>query len=147
MEKPETQYRNPVPTVDLIIRTPGGLVLIERKNEPFGLALPGGFVDEGETVENAAIREALEETGLSVELDELFYVYSDPNRDPRKHTISVVFLASAKGSPVAGDDAASVIVVGEDGWKSSDLVFDHGTILQEYLNYSKTGQRPLHRKH
>ena len=105
------EYRNPVPTVDLIIRLPDGILLIERKNPPHGKALPGGFVDEGETVESAAIREAMEETGLAVELKELFYVYSDPSRDPRKHTISVVFIADANGTPRAADDAASVLVV------------------------------------
>ncbi|MCB1170319.1 MAG: NUDIX hydrolase [Leptospiraceae bacterium] len=149
----ENQYRNPVPTVDLIIRLPDGVVLIERKNEPHGFALPGGFVDEGESVEHAAIREALEETSLEVRLDELFYVYSDPSRDPRKHTISVVFLASASGKPIAGDDAKSVRVVPEQDIASKDfgdrgapgtLVFDHHRILEDYIRYKKDGQRPLH---
>mgnify|MGYP002713189352 CR=1 FL=1 len=138
------EYRNPVPTVDLIIRTPAGLVLIERKNEPHGMALPGGFVDEGETVENAAVREAMEETSLSVVLDDLFYVYSDPSRDPRKHTISIVFLASATGNPVAGDDAKSVLTVDEQSARKHTLVFDHGTILEDYFRFMQTGSRPLH---
>ncbi|MCB1137883.1 MAG: NUDIX hydrolase [Leptospiraceae bacterium] len=149
----ETRYRNPVPTVDLIIRVPEGIVLIERKNEPHGFALPGGFVDEGESVEQAAIREAKEETSLDVRLEELFYVYSDPARDPRKHTISIVFLASARGKPLAGDDAKSVLVVSEESIASGNfgtadatdtLVFDHHRILQDYSRYRKEGHRPLH---
>ncbi len=138
------EYRNPVPTVDLIIRLPDGVLLIERKNPPYGYALPGGFVDEWERIEKAAIREAHEETGLSITLDELFYVYSDPTRDPRRHTMSVVFLAHASEEPVAGDDAAAVKIVPESELASYDLAFDHGRIIAEYLNYRKTGKKPLH---
>jgi 8-oxo-dGTP diphosphatase len=105
-------YRNPVPTVDIIIelidRPHRPIILIERKNEPFGWAIPGGFVDYGESVETAAVREAAEEVSLQVELIEQFQVYSDPNRDPRKHTLSVVFLATAKGEPQAADDAKTI---------------------------------------
>ncbi|HBK22669.1 MAG TPA: NUDIX hydrolase, partial [Planktothrix sp. UBA10369] len=105
-------YRNPTPTVDIIIelidRPDRPIVLIERKNPPLGWAIPGGFVDYGESVETAAIREAKEETGLDVELIEQFYVYSDPNRDPRQHTLSVVFLATAIGQPQAADDAKNL---------------------------------------
>src|ERR1700674_4197711 len=100
-------YRNPKPTVDVVILLPGDrVVLIERKNEPRGWALPGGFVDEGETLEAAAVREAREETGLTVELVEQLHAYSDPRRDPRQHTISTVFLARAAGDPVRAGDAA-----------------------------------------
>src|SRR6478735_8246199 len=105
-------YRNPAPTVDIIIelvdRPHRPIVLIERHNPPLGWALPGGFVDYGEPVEVAARREAEEETGLQVELIEQLLVYSDPSRDPRQHTISIVFLATASGEPQAGDDAKSV---------------------------------------
>ena len=101
-------------------------------------------MDEGETVESAAIREAMEETGLAVELKELFYVYSDPSRDPRKHTISVVFIADANGTPRAADDAASVLVVPESELPNQTLVFDHGQIISDYTEYSRTGKRPLH---
>ena len=101
---------NPVPTVDLIIRAGGGIVLVRRKNPPLGWALPGGFVDVGETLEAAAAREALEETGLVVRLERQFHAYSDPARDPRQHTISTVFLADADGVPRGGDDAAEARV-------------------------------------
>ncbi|MEQ8352519.1 MAG: NUDIX hydrolase [Leptospiraceae bacterium] len=138
------EYRNPVPTVDLIIRLPDGVVIIERKNEPLGYALPGGFVDEWEPVEKAAVREAQEETGLTVTLDELFYVYSNPERDPRRHTISVVFLAHADANPVAGDDASAVHVVPEAELRNYEMAFDHGTIVSEYLEFRRSGQRPLH---
>ena len=106
-------YRNPTPTVDILIELadrPGTLVFVERANEPRGLALPGGFVDEGEWVADAAVREAKEETGLDVELVELFHVYSNPKRDPREHTVSTVFIGRAHGTPVGGDDAARCIV-------------------------------------
>ena len=101
-------YRNPTPTVDIIIHKDGKILLIKRKNPPFGWALPGGFVDEGETVEQAAIREAKEETGLDVQLETLLYVYSDPRRDMRQHTLSIVFTASSNGTPVAADDATDL---------------------------------------
>ena len=107
-------YRNPTPTVDIIIELinkPGRpIVLIERQNPPFGWAIPGGFVDYGETVETAAQREAKEETSLEVKLIQQFYVYSDPNRDPRQHTMSVVFIATATGEPKAADDAKNLAV-------------------------------------
>jgi 8-oxo-dGTP diphosphatase len=109
-----TEYKNPKPTVDALIELPGGLVFIERANEPKGYALPGGFVDEGEWVADACVREAKEETGLDVELVELFHVYSDPRRDPRQHTVSTVFIARASGTPVGGDDAARAIVCPPD---------------------------------
>ena len=101
-------YQNPIPTVDIIIETEKGIVLIKRKNPPYGWAIPGGFVDYGESLEEAAIREAKEETGLDVKLIKQFHTYSDPNRDPRQHTITTVYIAKAKGTPKAGDDAADL---------------------------------------
>ena len=138
-------YRNPAPTVDIIIelrdRPHRPIVLIERRNEPFGWAIPGGFVDYGESVEAAAGREALEETQLAVELLEQFHVYSDPRRDPRKHTLSIVFLASATGTPVADDDAKAIALF--NPWEvPTQLCFDHDRILQDYWRYRHYGMRP-----
>lgn len=129
---PEKAYRNPVPTVDIIIELPDGIVLIDRKNEPHGWALPGGFVDYGESVEAAAVREAREETSLDVELVRQFHVYSDPGRDPRKHTLSVVFVARASGEPRAADDARGLGVFRRDNLPSP-ICFDHATILEDYF--------------
>ena len=128
-----TSPRNPFPTVDIIIEVEGGIVLIERKNPPHGWAIPGGFVDYGETVEAAAVREAREETGLVVQLTGLLGVYSDPSRDPRSHTISTVFVASAAGQPVADDDAANAGVFTEDTLPE-DIAFDHREILEDYFS-------------
>jgi len=136
-----TSYRNPVPTVDVIIEVNGGIVLIERRNPPLGWAIVGGFVDEGEAVWTAAVREAREETSLDVVLTEQFFCYSAPDRDPRRHTISVVFIASAEGTPVAADDAAAAKVFPADELPSP-LVFDHAQILGDYLTYRRTGERP-----
>jgi 8-oxo-dGTP diphosphatase len=138
-------YRNPAPTVDIIIelvdRPHRPIVLIERKNPPFGWAIPGGFVDYGESVEVAARREAEEETGLKVELIEQFHVYSDPNRDPRQHTLSVVFIATAMGEPQAADDAKNLAVF--ESWRMPDnLCFDHDQILRDYWRYRHYGLRP-----
>ena len=106
-----TAHRNPMPTVDIIIEIPDqGLVLIERANPPLGWALPGGFVDYGESLEDAARREAREETGLAVNLLGQFHTYSDPKRDPRQHTITTVFVAQADGTPQAADDARSLAI-------------------------------------
>ena len=126
-------YRNPLPTVDIIIENKAGIVLVERKNEPLGWALPGGFVDYGESLEQAAVREALEETGLSVTLSRQFHTYSDPGRDQRHHTISTVFLATAQGSPKAGDDAGQARYFTEKNLPR--LVFDHQSILRDYFRY------------
>jgi len=134
-----SQYRNPFPTVDIIIEVEGGIVLIERKNPPHGWAIPGGFLDWGESVENCAVREAKEETGLAVHLEELFYVYSRPDRDPRHHTITTVFIASAKGRPVAADDAGKAGVFTAGNLPS--LAFDHGQILEDYFRFKKGEDR------
>lgn len=112
-----------------------GIVLIERKNEPHGLALPGGFVDVGERVEDACRREMMEETGLEIEIYHLLGVYSDPKRDPRFHTASVVYVSRATGRPVGGDDAkrAHLFHLSKIPWEK--LVFDHEKILRDYLDY------------
>jgi 8-oxo-dGTP diphosphatase len=136
-----SESRVPLPTVDAIIEVAGGVVLVRRRNPPPGWALPGGFVEYGETVETAATREAREETGLAVDLVELFHVYSDPNRDPRRHTISTVFIGRAEGSPVAGDDAADARVFAQDALPM-ELAFDHAQILADYFAYKRTGVRP-----
>lgn len=138
-------YRNPTPTVDIIIelidRPHRPIILIERKNPPLGWAIPGGFVDYGESVETAAVREAQEEISLSVELIEQFQVYSDPNRDPRQHTLSVVFIATATGEPQAADDAKAIGIF--QGWEvPATLCFDHGKILKDYWRYRHHGLRP-----
>ena len=135
------EYRNPKPTVDVVIAVAGGIVLIRRKNPPHGWALPGGFVDEGERVEVAAIREAKEETGLDVTLDELLYVYSDPSRDARMHTVSVVYTGHATGTPVGLDDAAEARVFSFDALPA-DIAFDHAEILQDAQRLMETGIRP-----
>jgi ADP-ribose pyrophosphatase YjhB (NUDIX family) len=127
-------YRNPLVTVDVIIEINGGIVLIERANTPQGWALPGGFVDYGESLEAAAVREAGEETSLRVKLTEQFFTYSEPGRDPRHHTISTVFIAAASGTPAAADDAKNLGVFSKNRLPSP-LAFDHGQILQDYFRY------------
>lgn len=130
MSKPVT----PLLTVDIIIEMadrPGRpIVLIERKHPPYGWALPGGFVDVGETLEAAAVREAREETSLDVTLTALLGNYSDPGRDPRGHTVSAVYIAAASGTATAADDAASLDLV--DPAAPPALVFDHAVILADY---------------
>ena len=134
-------YKNPTPTVDCIIELSGErIVLIRRANPPVGWALPGGFVDEGEPLHAAAVREAREETGLTVELIEQFFTYSDPKRDPRKHTLSTVYIGRAQGEPQGSDDAAEAKAFPVNALPQ-ELCFDHGTILADYLSYKRTGQR------
>lgn len=136
MSRPET----PLLTVDVVIRLPDEddrIVLIERRHEPLGWALPGGFVDVGETVEAAAVREAREETGLDVTLTGLLGVYSDPARDPRGHAVSVVFMGQARGTPRAGDDADGVRAFPMNALP--ELAFDHERILADYRG--RTGAR------
>ncbi len=136
-------YKNPVPTVDIIIEIGDKIILIERKNPPYGWAIPGGFVDYGESLENAAMREALEETSVHVELYEQFYTYSKPDRDPRHHTITTVFLARAlKGIPRADDDAKSLELFTSDSLPDT-IAFDHRDVLMDYFRYKKTGKRPV----
>ncbi len=124
-------YKNPVPTVDIIIEVGTKIVLIKRKNPPYGWALPGGFVDYGESYETAAAREAEEETGLVVQNLKQFRTYSDPDRDPRQHTASTIFIAQADTEPVAGDDAAEAELFTEENLP--DLAFDHGKIVADYF--------------
>ena len=135
--------RTPELTVDLVIELedrPGRpVVVIRRGHPPPGHALPGGFVDIGETVEHAAVREAREETGLDVRLAALLGVYSDPARDPRGHSVAIVYVATARGEPVAGDDAAAVIVT--DPEEAPPLIFDHGQILTDYIAWRRAGGR------
>jgi len=125
----------PFTTVDAIIELDDGIVLIERSNPPFGWALPGGFVDYGESLEEAVIREAKEETSLDLTDVKQFHTYSEPNRDPRFHTIATVFIASAKGEPKAGDDAAKLKVVKLGDIKNLEFAFDHKKIIQDYIRY------------
>ncbi len=138
MAKPVT----PLLTVDIIIELTDGehrpVVLIERKNPPYGWALPGGFVDVGETLEQAAVREAKEETDLVVRLKCLLGCYSDPQRDSRGHTVSAVYIAAAKGEPRAQDDAKNLALYPPDALPES-LAFDHALILQDYRRYLQTG--------
>ncbi len=136
-----TEHRNPAPTVDVVICLPGDrVVLVARRFEPLGWALPGGFVDVGETVEAAAVREALEETGLEVTLTDLLWVYSDPRRDARKQTMSTVFMGRADGLPRGGDDAAEARAFGWDELPGP-LCFDHAEILADARRFLLTGTR------
>ena len=131
----------PSPTVDVVITTAGDrVVLVRRRHEPVGWALPGGFVDVGETLEAAAAREAKEETGLDVVLTDLLYVYSDPRRDPRRHTVSAVFMGRAAGEPVGADDAAEARAFAWDGLPAP-VVFDHAEILADARRLLLTGAR------
>ncbi|MGL5792980.1 MAG: NUDIX domain-containing protein [Waterburya sp.] len=138
-------YRNPAPTVDIIIELidrPGRpIVLIERQNEPYGWAIPGGFVDYGESIETAAVREAEEEVSLKVKLIEQFYVYSDPGRDSRQHTLAIAFIATATGEPIAADDAQNIGIFHQ--WDlPNNLCFDHDRILQDYWQYRNYHLKP-----
>lgn len=132
----------PFLTVDAIIELRGGIVLIERKNPPPGWALPGGYVEYGESVEKAVVREAREETGLRIRLEEQFHVYSDPRRDTRRHNVAVVFIATASGAPKGGDDARNARCFAQQEIPFDDLAFDHSRILRDYLAYRKSGDRP-----
>ena len=125
-------WDNPKPVVDIIIEIKDAIILIKRKNPPYGWAIPGGFVDYGESLEEAAIREAKEETGLDISDLRQFHAYSDPRRDSRVHTISTVFIARGHGTPIAADDAAEIGVFrGND--LPPDLAFDHPKILSDYF--------------
>jgi len=130
-------YRNPFPTADIIIRVDHGIVLIKRKNPPHGWAIPGGFIDYGESAEHAAIREAKEETSLDLSDLKQFHVYSDPGRDPRFHTLTVVFTARGEGIPKAADDAAEIGVFRETDLPAP-IAFDHAEILRDYFAWAKT---------
>jgi 8-oxo-dGTP diphosphatase len=131
-------YQNPVPTVDIIIEIENGIVLIERKNEPLGWALPGGFVDYGETLEDAAVREAREETSLEVGNLRLVGCYSAPDRDPRHHNISTVYAATGSGTPHAADDAGNLAVFPLNSLPET-LCFDHRKIVSDYKRLKNAG--------
>lgn len=145
MPKPTT----PLLAVDTIIalkdQSKQPIVLIKRRNPPPGWALPGGFVDVGETLEQAAMREAREETELEITLEALLGCYSDPARDPRGHTVSVVYTASAYGIPKAADDAAKLALFSVDDLPEK-LAFDHRQILMDYANYLAGGELALIRR-
>ena len=137
--RPETPLLAVDIIIELIDRPEKSIVLIERRNPPFGWALPGGFVDVGETLEQAAVREAREETCLEVKLKVLLGCYSNPQRDPRGHTVSPVYIAEARGVPQAADDAKNLRCVPVTDLPD-DLVFDHGLILSDYRHYLQTGE-------
>ena len=129
-----TKYRNPIPTVDIIIELENqGIILIERKNPPYGWAIPGGYVNYGEPFDDAAVREANEETSLKVKLLRQFHTYSDPDRDPRQHNTTTVFIAKAEGEPVASSDATGIGIF-TAGNLPDNLCFDHRQILLDYFN-------------
>ena len=126
-------YQNPIPTVDIIIEIESKeIVLIKRKNPPYGWAIPGGFVDYGESLEEAAVREAKEETNLDVKIIRQFHTYSDPKRDPRHHSISTVYIAKGKGIPQAKDDALEIGIFNESNLPD-EIAFDHRSILSDYF--------------
>ncbi len=132
------ELRTPYLATDVIVRLWSGerfrgIVLVERRNPPVGLALPGGFVEVGESVEDAAVREIKEETGLDVRLSHLLGVYSDPRRDPRFHVVSVVFVGDAEGEPKAGSDAKGVRIFSLEDIPLEKLVFDHRRIILDFL--------------
>ncbi len=136
------ELKTPLLTVDVVIRYGDGIVLIERKNYPPGWALPGGFVEVGESVETAAVREAKEETSLDVVLEGLLGIYSDPRRDPRFHTASAVFTGTGTGSLKGRDDAREARIFTEGGLPRN-IAFDHGKILSDYFEYVRTGKKPF----
>jgi 8-oxo-dGTP diphosphatase len=141
MPRPVTPLLTTDIIIELVDRPERPIVLIERKHPPYGWALPGGFVDVGEAVERAAVREALEETSLHVRLKSLLGCYSDPKRDARGHTASVVYVAEAQGTPCARDDAAAFGVFNPQDLPQP-LAFDHGQILHDYLMYRAQGKYP-----
>lgn len=136
------KYSNPTPTVDVILQRGSKVLMVRRKKDPFKgqLALPGGFVNEGETAEDAMKREAMEETSFEVEPIEILGVYSDPARDPRKHIMTVVFVGIIiGGSGKAGDDAASIEWVELAGIEGQQIAFDHSMILRDYKKWKASG--------
>ena len=126
------RYKNPYPTADVIVEIGGKVLLVRRKNSPYGWAIPGGFIDYGESAEDAARREIKEEAGIEVTNLEQFHVYSDPSRDPRFHTITTVFTAKSDEIPAAGDDAAETGLFDKTNLPEP-IVFDHVVILKDYF--------------
>ena len=137
----QDKYKQPKLAVDAIIEIADKIVLIRRKNPPYGWALPGGFVEYGETLEQAVRREAMEETGLELLDLRQFHAYSEPDRDPRFHVVSVVFIAKGKGTPRAADDAAGIALFSKDELPE-DITFDHKKILEDYFKFKETGEIP-----
>ncbi len=137
----QDKYKQPKLAVDAIIEIGDKIVLIRRKNPPYGWALPGGFVEYGETLEQAVRREAMEETGLELLDLRQFHAYSEPDRDPRFHVVSVVFIAKGKGTPRAADDAAGIALFSKDELPE-DIAFDHKKILEDYFKFKATGEIP-----
>jgi 8-oxo-dGTP diphosphatase len=136
------EYRNPVPSVDIILQKGSEVLLVKRKNEPFKdhLALPGGFVNEAESVESAAMREAFEEISLDIEPIDILGVYSDPKRDPRKHVLTVVFVGTIlNGMPNPRDDSSEIEWVRLDDIQKKNLAFDHKQILSDYIEWRRAG--------
>jgi len=133
-------YRNPLVTVDIIIEINDKIVLIQRANPPYGWALPGGFVDYGESLESSAIREAKEETSLEVTLQEQFHTYSDPDRDPRHHTVTTVFIGKGIGTPNPADDAKRVGLFTRNHLPEP-IVFDHRKIIGDYFLYREVASK------
>lgn len=138
MARPQTPQVAADTIIELIDRPDRPIVLIERRYPPLGWAVPGGFVDIGETVEDAAVREAREETGLVITLQCLLGLYSDPARDPRGHTVTAAYIATATGTPTAADDAKHLGVFTLDQLPSP-LAFDHDQMLRDYRNYRELG--------
>lgn len=136
----DSTYQNPLLTVDIIIEMDQRIILIKRKNPPYGWALPGGFVDYGESIESAAIREAKEETSLDINLIEQFHTYSKPDRDPRHHTVTTVFLAQAAGNPKASDDAKKIGLFTKETLPDP-IAFDHQRILDDFFCYKNGGSK------
>ena len=133
-------YKNPSPTVDVAVTDGRRILLIKRGREPFKgrWVLPGGFVEYGETVEEAGVREVLEETGIEVELESILGVYSDPARDPRKHIMTTVFVGKpVSGKPKGGDDAADAAWVDLDSLDTKTLAFDHDLVVEDLRRWLK----------
>ncbi len=139
MPRPQTPSVAADVIIELVDRPGHPIVLIERRNPPHGWAIPGGFVDVGESVERAAVREAAEETRLTVQLKVLLGLYSRPDRDPRGQTVSAVYVGQATGDPVGADDAAHAAAF-EPGRFPEALAFDHATVLEDYLRFRETGR-------
>ena len=137
--RPETPLLAADAIIELMDQPGRPIVLIERKNPPYGWAIPGGFVDVGERLETAAIREAKEEVCLDITLKALLGMYSDPKRDDRGHTVTAVYVAEAKGIPQAADDAKNLAVFELDNLPQ-DLAFDHSQVLDDYRKFRETGQ-------
>ena len=139
MSKPITPLLAADALIELIDLPGRPFVLIERANPPYGWAVPGGFVDVGETLEHAAVREAKEEVGLDVSLIALLGLYSNPQRDPRNHTVTAVYIGEARGMPVADDDAKNCGIFTFDNLPEL-LAFDHDLVIADYQRYRATGQ-------